>query len=110
MPTRPTPITVRQLNAEKRRLIVAIRELVSPHTWASGFGGGTLVWAPKDKTGEIASGFMIPGFRLVDAVTETGVADIAGGGMSIDAYEDLPLEDLILIERWARKTFGSKAR
>lgn len=104
---------------ERNQLISAIKKLVKPRLWPSGYvgkGGNPLkVWFPRDSKGKIVAGkgFKLPrGFVLkeFDGFAENGIAiDGYAGALVVLGYEDVPIEDLFRLRIWAERYFAKLA-
>lgn len=105
------------LKNARRRQINAIRRLFNPRMWESGYRTGGRIgspdrrylklWVPKDKDGNPIE-FVLRGFHLTDfcGVSEEGIiVDAYGGGCVTEPLSYFPLEDLIMLEKWAIKYF-----
>lgn len=105
------------LKSARRRQINAIRRLFSPRMWESGYRTGGMIgspdrrnlklWVPKDKNGNPTE-FVLRGYHLTDfcGVSEEGIiVDTYGGGCVTEPLSTFPLEDLIMLEKWAVKYF-----
>lgn len=105
-----------QYRKERQQLVSAIRKLVKPQCWNSGYGGrnGTplKVWFPTDAKGRILDNKCFKlrgGFVLQEFIglTEHGVAlDGYAGGLSTAEFSSFPIEDLFLLHRWVLKRFA----
>ena len=106
-----TILTVEQIRSERRRLISSIKKKIAPHLRDSGYGGvltsRVRIWTPTDRTGKLRTPFTIPGFGLASCVTADGVGDASYAMLIVSDFRDMPIEHLIMIERWAKRTFPS---
>lgn len=112
--TKPKVLTIRQ---ERNRATKMILEVLDMAMWDSAYRKGRIgdpdrsplrVWFPRDKkTGKLTGQFItIGGFvaRNIEGFTEEGiVTDSHGGGMVTESWADLPVEDLLKIEKWVYK-------
>lgn len=105
-----------QYRKERRALISAIKKLVKPHLWPSGYVVGNKeplkLWVPKDAVGnfthkrfKLRSAFVAKEF---EGFADDGViTDSYGGGIVTLFYEDIPLEDLFYLRNWAERYFAN---
>lgn len=105
------------IKSARRRQINSIRRLFNHRMWDSGYRTGGMIgspdrrplklWAPKDKAGEWCE-FKFKGFLLTDfcGISEDGIiVDMYGGGCVTAGLASFPLEDLIMLEKWAIEYF-----
>lgn len=105
------------IKSARRRQINSIRRLFNPRMWDSGYRTGGMIgspdrralklWAPKDKDGEWYE-VKFKGFQLTDfcGISEEGIiVDAYGGGCMTASLASFPLEDLIMLEKWAIEHF-----
>lgn len=101
------------IKTARRRQINAIRRLFNPRMWESGYRTGGMIgsptrramklWAPKDKNGEPTE-VTFKGYHLnnFEGISEEGIiVDAYGGGCLTEPLKNFPLEDLIMLEKWA---------
>ena len=111
-------MTPSQYRKERTQLIAALKKLVQPLLHATGYVANrglppedpnryVHAWTPTDEMGKrTEQSFKLNGFVLeaFEGFTSYGVIDDAfSGGLSTKAYEDLPLEDLVKLNRWAER-------
>jgi hypothetical protein len=113
-----TPLAIPEYRKLRTQLIRAIRKLVKPHFWESGYAGknkkGLMLWVPKDTRGtptyqtfKLNRNFVLTEFQ---GFSEEGViTDSFAGGLACTAYESLPLEDLYRLQAWAERRFGKSS-
>lgn len=107
-------ITIRQVSAEKAHTIRRIKAIVYPHMWESGYVTGPLgasrhvkLWIGSERPTFRINGLMVD---VCEGVAEDGmIVDGGGGGLVTKDFRDIPLEDLLKIERWATKRFAQQA-
>jgi hypothetical protein len=120
------PPAMQQIAHLKSQIVASVKAIIEPHLYDSGYRtnvepGGTIfdarrplrLWVPSrndsDSTRQL---FEIDGLLIddIEGVTEYGViTDTHGGGLVTEAFEDLPVEDLLRLHIWARHTFAQVA-
>lgn len=110
----------REITAARRRIVAAIKKVVTPMFRESGYrvrepaGSRPLkLWTPLDAKGAATlKEFPLRGFVLTSFLgfSEGGViTDCAGGGLVTESYGSFPLEDLELLHKWVLKNFATLA-
>lgn len=88
--------------AEKR-----LRRLIKPHVWQSGYGDIKLfAFPPKGKNQNRIR--TIPGclhdqLRYLELISPEGVVDANGVGARVWPWSDLPLDEILLLEKWLNR-------
>lgn len=105
-------MTPKEYNAERNALTRAIKKLVTPLLYPSGFRIGPIgqsrplkLWVPKDKNGKVTNKrFKLPGAFVThefEGFTEEGViADSYGHGLVTTHWKEVPIEDLFRMHKW----------
>ena len=116
------PELTKALRNARRRLSANLMRTFSPHMWESGYKTGPdrrgdfassrplKVWAPRDKHGKPTS-IVFNGYSLQEFLgfAENGIMTAAyGGGCIIEPLSTFPLEDLMMLNKWAIKQFEIK--
>lgn len=110
-------LTLRQISTQKRALIRRIEARIAPHLWESGYRTGPIdnsrplkLWVSYKRAGDNERAwFRLNGLTIdvCEGVCEDGmITSSEGGGLATMAFSDLPLEDLLRVERWANKQFA----
>lgn len=108
------------ISREKSRVVRAIRKLVEPHMWESGYRLGKIgesrplrLWVPKGADNKptmtsfkLRGGFVVETF---EGFTEEGViTDGFAGGLVTTYYRGIPLDDLYKLLTFAERKFAVK--
>ncbi len=110
------------LRNARRRLIAELKRTFAPHMWDSGYQTGPdrrgsfdnsrplKLWAPMDTYGKPK---MIPfdGYALKEfwGFCENGIiTDAYGGGCVTEPLTSFPLEDLLMLSKWAAKNVAAE--
>lgn len=104
------------IRATRRKLIAEINKSFEPHMWESGYRIGKVgesrsmkVWRELDKQGEhkvtCFNGFKLDEFY---GFSEAGVITDIYCGCVTESLSSYPLEDLMLLHKWATKKFAKQ--
>lgn len=109
-------MTPREFSKERSRLVSALKRTLRPHLRASqyredGTSRPLQIWAARNKDGDyslrkyaLKGGFVVQQFQ---GFTSRGVVlDIKAGGLTTLDFEQIPIEDLYSLNRWAEQKFG----
>jgi hypothetical protein len=100
------------LRTARRKVIAELRKLFTPLMWESGYRIGRIddsrpmkLWAPQGPDGKTTV-VRFKGQTLTEfwGLSEQGViTDAYGGGCVTQALASFPLEDLLMLHKWAVK-------
>ncbi|MHD0644440.1 hypothetical protein ACYPKM_02235 [Pseudomonas aeruginosa] len=119
---KPVDPAVAVLRKARRQVMTALRKKFTPHMWNSGYrtGGRNILegerrplklWSPRDKQGNFID-IEMKGLVLTDfgGFSEEGViVDSSGGGLVTQPLSAFPLEDLLMLSKWADKNLPKAA-
>jgi len=98
------------IRAARRKVIAEVRKLFAPLMWESGYRIGPIgnsrpmkLWAPTGADGK-PTVVRFNGHALTEfwGLSEEGViTDAYGGGCVTQALASFPLEDLLMLHKWA---------